>query len=51
MGRILRRPLGATGISAAVLVLSGCSPYDKSDITRLALPVPASDRTDPVYEP
>jgi cytochrome c oxidase subunit 2 len=33
-----------------VLVLSGCSPYDKSDITRLALPVPASDRTDPVWD-
>ena len=50
MGRILRRPLGAAGISAAVLVLSGCSPYDKSDINRLALPVPASDRTDTVWD-
>ena len=50
MGRILRRPLGAAGISAAVLVLSGCSPYDKSDINRLALPVPASDRTDAVWD-
>ena len=50
MGRILRRPLGAASISAAVLVLSGCSPYDKSDIKRLALPVPASDRTDPVWD-
>jgi cytochrome c oxidase subunit 2 len=50
VGRILRRPLGVAGITAAVLVLSGCSPYDKSDITRLALPVPASDRTDPVWD-
>ena len=50
MGRILRRPLGAAGIFAAVLVLSGCSPYDKSDINRLALPVPASDRTDTVWD-
>ncbi len=50
MGRILRRPLGAASISAAVLVLSGCSPYDKSDLKRLALPVPASDRTDPVWD-
>ena len=50
MGRILRRPLGAAGIFAAVLVLSGCSPYDKSDINRLALPVPASDRTDAVWD-
>jgi cytochrome c oxidase subunit 2 len=33
-----------------VLVLTGCSPYDKSDIDRLALPVPASDRTDPVWD-
>ena len=49
MGRILRRPLGAASISAAVLVLSGCSPYDKSDVNRLALPVPASDRTDTVW--
>ncbi|HUS22216.1 MAG TPA: cytochrome c oxidase subunit II [Aeromicrobium sp.] len=50
MGRILCRPLGAASISAAVLVLSGCSPYDKSDINRLALPVPASDRTDSVWD-
>jgi len=50
VGRILRRPLGAASISAAVLVLSGCSPYDKSDINRLALPVPASDRTDTVWD-
>ena len=50
MGRILRRSLGAAGIAAAGLVLSGCSPYDKSDIKRLALPVPASDRTDPVWD-
>ncbi|MFL6089832.1 MAG: cytochrome c oxidase subunit II [Aeromicrobium sp.] len=35
--------------AAAVLVLAGCSPYDKSDINRLALPVPASDRTQPVW--
>jgi cytochrome c oxidase subunit 2 len=49
VGRILRRPLGAASISAAVLVLSGCSPYDKSDINRLALPVPASDRTETVW--
>jgi len=50
VGRILRKPLGAASIAAAVLVLSGCSPYDKSDIGRLALPVPASDRTDPVWD-
>jgi cytochrome c oxidase subunit 2 len=49
VGRILRRPLGAASISAAVLVLSGCSPYDKSDVNRLALPVPASDRTETVW--
>jgi cytochrome c oxidase subunit 2 len=30
-------------------VLSGCSPYDKSDINRLALPVPASDRTGDIW--
>jgi cytochrome c oxidase subunit 2 len=35
--------------AAAALVLTGCSPYDKSDINRLALPVPASDRTEPVW--
>jgi cytochrome c oxidase subunit 2 len=35
--------------AAAVLVLTGCSPYDESDIKRLALPVPASDRTEPVW--
>jgi cytochrome c oxidase subunit II len=50
VGRILRRPLGAAGIAAAGLVLSGCSPYDESDLKRLALPVPASDRTDPVWD-
>ena len=49
MGRILRRPLGAAGIAAAGLILSGCSPYDESDIKRLALPVPASDRSDAVW--
>jgi cytochrome c oxidase subunit 2 len=49
VGRILRRPLGAASVSAAVLVLSGCSPYDKSDVNRLALPVPASDRTETVW--
>jgi cytochrome c oxidase subunit 2 len=36
--------------AATALVLTGCSPYDKSDINRLALPVPASDRTDPVWD-
>jgi len=50
VGRILRRPLGVAGITAAGLILSGCSPYDESDIKRLALPVPASDRTDPVWD-
>lgn len=50
MGRILRRPLGAAGIAVAGLILSGCSPYDESDLKRLALPVPASDRTDPVWD-
>ncbi|HKY57835.1 MAG TPA: cytochrome c oxidase subunit II [Aeromicrobium sp.] len=50
MGRILRSTPGAAGLAAAALVLSGCSPYDKSDIKRLALPVPASDRTDPVWD-
>jgi cytochrome c oxidase subunit 2 len=49
VGRILRSPLGAASTAAAVLVLSGCSPYDKSDLNRLALPVPASDRTDSVW--
>jgi cytochrome c oxidase subunit 2 len=50
VGRILRRPLGATIAAVAALVLTGCSPYDKSDIHRLALPVPASDRTKPVWD-
>jgi cytochrome c oxidase subunit 2 len=50
VGRILRRPLGAAGIAVAGLILSGCSPYDESDLKRLALPVPASDRTDPVWD-
>jgi cytochrome c oxidase subunit 2 len=50
VARILRRPLGVATLAAAGLVLSGCSPYDKSDIKRLALPVPASDRTDPVWD-
>ncbi|HUQ00295.1 MAG TPA: cytochrome c oxidase subunit II [Aeromicrobium sp.] len=35
--------------AAAALVLTGCSPYDKSDVNRLALPVPASDRTESVW--
>jgi cytochrome c oxidase subunit 2 len=42
--------MGAASVAATVLVLSGCSPYDESDIKRLALPVPASDRTDPVWD-
>ena len=37
-------------MSATALVLAGCSPYDESDLKRLALPVPASDRTDPVWD-
>lgn len=49
MGRILPRPLGVATSAAAALVLTGCSPYDKSDINRLALPVPASDRTGYVW--
>jgi cytochrome c oxidase subunit 2 len=36
--------------AAAAIVLAGCSPYDKSDVHRLALPVPASDRTKPVWD-
>ena len=36
--------------AAAAIVLTGCSPYDQSDIHRLALPVPASDRTKPVWD-
>jgi len=35
--------------AATALVLTGCSPHDKSDINRLALPVPASDRTQSVW--
>jgi len=42
--------MGAASVAATGLVLSGCSPYDESDIKRLALPVPASDRTDPVWD-
>lgn len=36
-------------VAAAVMAVAGCSPYDKSDIDRLALPVPASDRTMPIW--
>jgi cytochrome c oxidase subunit 2 len=50
VGRIIPRPMGAASVAATGLVLSGCSPYDESDIKRLALPVPASDRTDPVWD-
>jgi len=50
VGRNFRRPLGATIAAVAALVLTGCSPYDKSDLNRLALPVPASDRTKPVWD-
>lgn len=42
--------MGSASVAATGLVLSGCSPYDESDIKRLALPVPASDRTDPVWD-
>ena len=36
-------------IAAVATVLAGCSPYDESDIDRLALPIPASDRTGPIW--
>lgn len=36
-------------VAAVATVLAGCSPYDKSDIDRLALPIPASDRTGPIW--
>lgn len=50
MGRVLSKPWGAVTLVAAAIVLSGCSPYDESDLKRLGLPVPASDRTDPVWD-
>ena len=37
-------------LAAAVLVLSGCSPVDDTDVKRLALPVAGSDRTDPMWD-
>ncbi len=43
-----RRPVGRMKlamIAIAVAVLSGCSPVDKTDVQRLALPVAGSDRS------
>jgi len=36
-------------LAMAAVVLSGCSPVDKSDVTRLALPIAGSDRTDVMW--
>lgn len=36
-------------IASALVVLSGCSPVDDSDVKRLALPIGSSDRTDYVW--
>jgi len=37
-------------IACALVVVSGCSPLDESDVKRLALPKGASDRTDYVWD-
>ena len=37
-------------IAMALVVLSGCSPVDDSDLKRLALPVGSTDRTDYVWD-
>ena len=39
-----------TAAVVVALLLSGCSPVGDNDLKRLALPVAASDRTDPIWD-
>ena len=37
-------------LAIAIVALSGCSPVDKTDVTRLGLPIAASDRSQTMWE-
>ncbi|MFD1860056.1 cytochrome c oxidase subunit II [Aeromicrobium camelliae] len=43
-----RKKLAAI-LAAAVVLLSGCSPLDESELKRLALPIAGSDRSEPMW--